>query len=347
MPRAVPSDFVKNTGNCATFATCSYAPDQIFGAQVELSHGSAKLAVQGSLLERSTPLASDVVRSADRISDGQRLVRALGSRRSRRRLPRGCAAGSDDTPIAPHPSWRSAKPLYLSVNVLAGPLSLLFEGKHYRRFFPLLANVSPLRAREFSTLAASAPPTTEALYTDTEFENFNTCVSGGRLRGDLALSRIVSVYSWAGYYQSFAESVANDACAVGRDTRNRILDTAVGVELRSLDRRSKMDISFGSRFDDTDRAIATDNGTTHVFYREDLHTPPRHLVPRRPMSHSSFKVGTGAVIKPWAAPARRGAKATSCSASTTPHIGRRHSASPTTPTPPCRPPTSTANSATA
>ncbi len=117
-------------------------------------------------------------------------------------------------------------------------------------------------------LAASAPPTTEALFIDTAFEGFNTCVSGGRLRADLALSRIATVYAWAGYYESFAESLANEACRVGKDTRNRILDSATGVELHSRDRRSKADVSFGSRIDDSDRALLTDDGKTHVFYRE-------------------------------------------------------------------------------
>src|SRR6187551_2902010 len=70
MPRAVATDFVPDTGDCKTFATCSYAPDRIFGAQAEVSHKSAKLAIQGSWLERSIPLANDVVRSAERITTG-------------------------------------------------------------------------------------------------------------------------------------------------------------------------------------------------------------------------------------------------------------------------------------
>ena len=267
MPRAVSTDFAPNTGNCATFATCSYAPDQIFGSQVELSHGSSKFAVQGSLLERSTSLGDDVVRNASQIATGSASLELadLGGH--------GGAyvelALQDLTPADRTSSKLSpGEALYLSVNVLEGPLSLLFEGKHYRRFFPLLANISPLRAREFSTLAASAPPTTEALFLDTEFESFNTCVSGGRLRSDVALSNVASVYAWAGYYESFAESAANDSCRVSRDTRNRILDSATGFELHSRDRHSKADVSVGSRFDDTDRALPTNSGDTRVFYRE-------------------------------------------------------------------------------
>ena len=267
MPRAVATDFVPDTGDCKTFGTCSYAPDRIFGAQAEVSHKSAKLAIQGSQLLRSTPLSNDIVRSADRITTGSasfELADLAGHGGAYLEVALQDLRHADPST----PKLALGQAVYLSVNVLAGPVTLLFEGKHYRRFFPLLANVSTLRAREFSLLAASAPPTTEALFIDTAYEGFNTCVSGGRLRGDVALSRIVSVYSWAGYYQTFAESLANENCEVSKQTRNRVLDTAVGVELRSRDRRSKMDISFGSRADDTDRDLPTDHGTTNVFYRE-------------------------------------------------------------------------------
>jgi len=267
MPRAVATDYVSDTGDCRTFATCSYAPDRIFGGQAEVSHKSAKFALQGSWLQRSTPLSNDLVRSADRIATGSasfELADLGGHGGAYLEVALQDLRHAESST----PKLDLGQAVYLSVNVLAGPLSLLFEGKHYRRFFPLLANVSPLRAREFGMLAASAPPTTEALFIDTAFEGFNTCVSGGRLRGDLALSRIASVYGWAGYYESFAESLANETCQVSKDTRNRVLDSAAGVELRSRDRRSKADISFGSRVDDTDRALLTDHGETHVFYRE-------------------------------------------------------------------------------
>jgi len=267
MPRAVPSDFVRDTGQCATFASCSYAPDRLFGGQLELSRGSAKLALQGSLLTRSTPLNDDIVRSARRVATGSaslELSDLAGHGAAYLELALQDLTPADASAAKPAPGGA----LYLSVNASAGPLELLFEGKHYRRFFPLLANVSPLRAREFSTLAASAPPTTEALFTDTEFENFNTCVSGGRLRADLALSPRATIYAWLGYSESFDESLSNDACHVSRATRNRVWDITSGFELHSTDRKSKANLSVGSRADDTDRALVTDAGETQVFYRE-------------------------------------------------------------------------------
>ncbi len=270
MPRAVASDFVPDTGNCATFATCSYAPDRIFGGQVEASHGSLKAAVQASLLERSTPLDNDTVRAANRIATGSasfELSNLAGHGAAYLEVALQDLHPADPTT----PKLDPGEAAYLSVNLHEGPVDLLFEGKHYRRFFPLLANVSPLRAREFSTLAASAPPTTEALFTDTEFENFNTCVSGGRARADVALSPIATAYAWLGYYESFDESAANDACTVSRETRDRIWDMASGFELRSRDRRAKADVSIGARDDTSDRELATDSGQTSVFYREIYH----------------------------------------------------------------------------
>ncbi len=343
MPRAVGTDFAPDTGNCATSATCSYAPDRILGGQLEISHKSAKFAIQGSFLQRTTPLANDVVRSADRMATGSasfELADLAGHGGAYLEVALQDLGHTDPTT----PKLDLGQAVYLSVNVLSGPLSLLFEGKHYRRFFPLLANVSPLRAREFSMLAASAPPTTEALFTDTEFEGFNTCVSGGRLRADLELSKIVSAYAWAGYYESFAESLANEACRVGRDTRNRILDSATGFELHSRDRRSKAELSVGSRFDDSDRAVQTDTGATHVFYREVYTRHQAALSPRWAVRARAPRLAPAVATKPSAAPAPPGAKATSSSASTTRPVGPPPSASPTTRTPPCRPLTSMASS---
>jgi hypothetical protein len=267
MPRAVASDFAPDTGNCSNFATCSYAPDRIYGGQVEVSRGAQKLGLQASLMDRDSPLANDVVRSSRRIATGSVSLELsdLGGHGAAYLE----AALQDLTQNGPTtPKLQPGQALYLSVSVQAGFVDLLFEGKHYRRFFPLLANVSPLRAREFSTVAASAPPTTEALFTDTEFESFNTCVSGGRLRADIALSPIVSAYTWLGYYESFDESVANDACTVSSATRNRVWDMASGFELSRPDHSAKANLSIGGRADDSDHTLASDRGPTRVFYRE-------------------------------------------------------------------------------
>ena len=73
--------------------------------------------------------------------------------------------------------------IYGAVALIEKPLTFTFEGKHYRRFFPMRSNVDTAHAREFSLVQYSAPPTTEAFWVDTEFEGMNTCVSGGRAQG--------------------------------------------------------------------------------------------------------------------------------------------------------------------
>ena len=157
--------------------------------------------------------------------------------------------------------------VYLAASWADDAFSLLFEGKHYRRFFPLLANVSTSRAREFALLQYSAPPTTEEIGNDTQFENFNTCVTGARLRGEANLEPQTSVYSWLGRYSSFAESVSNSDCETGAANENRVWDVATGFEQRL--RGGKIDVSFGARFDDTQRTLETRSGGTTVFYREE------------------------------------------------------------------------------
>jgi hypothetical protein len=144
------------------------------------------------------------------------------------------------------------------------------EGKHYRRFFPLQANLDVGRAREFSLVQYNAPPTTGAFWLDTEFEGFNTCVSGGRARADVQVGKDESLFAWVGRYYSWNESVSNEECRVTSDNKNSVWDFATGMELDSQQRRSRANTVVGSRFDDTSRELddPLSGGPTHVFYRE-------------------------------------------------------------------------------
>jgi hypothetical protein len=123
------------------------------------------------------------------------------------------------------------------------------------------------RAREFSLLQYNAPPTTEDLGNDTQFENFNTCVTGGRIRGEAHLTRSDSARAWLGRYSSWAESASNTDCEIRADYENRVWDAAVGFEHRIPG--GKLDLSVGTRFDDAGRELDTPSGATHVFYREE------------------------------------------------------------------------------
>jgi hypothetical protein len=158
--------------------------------------------------------------------------------------------------------------VYGSATVVEFPWVFLLEAKHYRRLFPLYANVNTASAREFSLLAWNAPPTGEAPYVDTEFEGFNTCVSGARLRTDSELARGVSVFGWLGYWQTFAERAVNERCEISDDKQNDVVDVATGMELTSRDLGSRGLVTVGARNDQTKTELVTPEGPTRSFYRE-------------------------------------------------------------------------------
>jgi hypothetical protein len=273
MPRAIETDFAPDTGDCATMLTCSYAPDRIAAGQFSFELGTTRLATQGSLLVRQEALSPDLVRSARRIVTASQSVETTS---------RGGAIsaylevagqklsdiGGDTGDTAARPEIDAGHALYATATLVEAPWAFLLEAKHYRRFFPLYANVSTARAREFSQSAWSAPPTGEAPYVDTEFEGFNTCVSGARLRTDAELARGISAFGWLGYWQTFAERGVNERCETGDENQNDVFDLASGFELTSRDRGSRGIVTVGSRFDDTKTEIVTPEGTTTSFYRE-------------------------------------------------------------------------------
>lgn len=267
MPRAISTDFVPRAEDCARGGTCSYAPDRLLAGQIELSLAEATLGSQGSLLLRSAALGPDAVRTADRIVTASQSLD----------LPRVAEHGSLYLEAAlqklghdgaNEPRLPLGYALYGSASWVERRFSVLLEGKHYRGFFPLAANVSTARAREFAQLQYSAPPTTEELWNDTEFGNFNTCVSGGRVKGEAHVSRAHSAVAWLGHYRSFAESASNEECDTKAKHENRIWDLAVGIDARPASRRAKWEVTGGTRFDDADRELAGPDGPTRAFYRE-------------------------------------------------------------------------------
>src|SRR5690606_2651753 len=165
-------------------------------------------------------LSPDIVRSARQILTVSQSIEAFRLGRHGTAYVEGAvqklthSAGTPDVPLG--------HAVYLAATWIEPRYSLLAEAKHYRRFFPLLANVSTARAREFSLVQYSAPPTTEEPWTDTELEGFNTCVTGGRLRPAFHFDRARSAYAWIGHYRTFAESVANERCTVSAENENRV-----------------------------------------------------------------------------------------------------------------------------
>jgi hypothetical protein len=266
MPRTVGTDFVTRGTDCASTPTCTYAPDRVVAGQLSFDFGRVVVEAQGSHLARQAALSPDAVRSASGITT------ASGSATLTTPDGRGSlaveAAGQELAYAGRAADLPAGLGVYASGSYDLSPVVLLVEARHYRRFFPLYANVNVGAAREFSQVAWSAPPTTEASYVDSELGNFATCVSGGRARADYALGRGVSAFGWLGFWQTFGEQAENERCTIAHEFRNDVLDLASGFELRSRDARSRATFTVGARFDESARAIATAQGPTHAFYRE-------------------------------------------------------------------------------
>lgn len=266
MPRAIRTDFSPNTGDCATTPTCTFAPDRLLASQIELDVRPLKLGTQTSYLKRQPALSPDLVRSATDVLTASQSIGAATNDGSVDLYAEGVVqklfAASSNPELDP------GYAVFVSGTVTHLPVVLLVEAKHYRRFFPLRANVDTGQAREFSLLAWSAPPTTEDPANDTEYDNFNSCVTGGRARGDYRVRSGVSVFSWLGHYQTWSESASNDRCDLDDQHRNRVWDSAVGLDLASSSGNSRGKISTGTRFDDTDQTHKVPGGATNVYYRE-------------------------------------------------------------------------------
>jgi hypothetical protein len=267
MPRSIETDFLRRAP--------TYAPDRLVGGQVEIATDDFKLGTQATLLDRQPALSASAIRSADMLTGSQSIeipdfdghgagylevaLQKLSSAEPCDRDEGGC------NPVYEQPGYA----VYASVSLLEQPVSLLVEGRHYRRFFPLSANIDTHRAAEFSIVQYSAPPTTEAFWIDTEFEAFNTCVSGGRARADVHVGKDESLFAWVARYYTWAESVSNESCEISDQNLNRVWDVASGLEITAQRRKSRYNSTLGGRIDETDREIThLQGGGTHVFYQE-------------------------------------------------------------------------------
>lgn len=211
-------------------------------------------------------LASDPARAAGRISNASLVFE----------LPQLPESGALYVEYAHQ--WRAATrvpgtepgaggALYASLNLNPRPFTLTAEFKHYRSFYPLAAHVDVARAREFTPIQYSTPPTTEAVWNDTQFEHFNTCVTGGRLRNDVELAPGISLLSWVGHYHTWGERSSD--CSPSMETLNRVWDVAGGIETASRDRQRKLNLALGTRFDSSARPFTTVAGhAATAYYRE-------------------------------------------------------------------------------
>ena len=171
----------------------------------------------------------------------------------------------------------SGHAIYASASFNAGPVAFSLEGKSYRNFFPLSANIDTANkafgAPEYSLIAYNQVPIVDPTYTETiSGGSPNVCIDGGRGRVDYRFSRETAVYAWLGRSTSWTEKPGrNDAvCTIDPSTRSDTWDTAVGMELALEGGKSHVRAWVGART--TDLPVATEaaplGGLTTTFYRE-------------------------------------------------------------------------------
>jgi hypothetical protein len=178
---------------------------------------------------------------------------------------------------------------YVSASVTGGPVSFSLEGKHYRNFFPLSANVditSPgFSAPEFSLVTYSQPPTAEPIYSEVVSGGSpNVCNTGGRARLDYRYDRETSLYAWAGRYTSWSEVPGQDlshGCTIAasvtdpmtmkvRAVQTDIWDAATGLDLGFQKGATHIKAWVGVRTSDTAVPELTQGEAEPItaFYRE-------------------------------------------------------------------------------
>jgi hypothetical protein len=177
--------------------------------------------------------------------------------------------------------------VYASASVNAGPVSLSLEGKHYRNFFPLSANIDSTTpgfgAPEFSLVTYSQAPTAEPVYTEIVSGGApGVCVTGGRGRIDYRYNRETSLYAWLGGYTSWSEIPATDlasGCVIAPSAningtevplQTYIWDAATGVDLGFANGQTHVKAWVGARTSDTAVPELTQAQITPItaFYRE-------------------------------------------------------------------------------
>jgi hypothetical protein len=162
---------------------------------------------------------------------------------------------------------RDGHAVYASASANGGPFALTVEGKHYRQFFPLGANINANSSvNEFSLIQYSAPPTTLPVYVDTEANFFNTCVTGGRGRLDARVTSDLLVYGWLGRYATWAET-GPPTCEIEDQNRNDVWDAAVGMEAHFEKKKSHAFVWIGAR-DDQRAERDPVSEPSDVYYRE-------------------------------------------------------------------------------
>lgn len=163
--------------------------------------------------------------------------------------------------------------IYANVNFIFGPISATLEGKHYRSFSPLGANIdlvsAGFSAPEFSIAQYSVVPTAESIYIQF-IGSPNVCNTGGRLRLDGSVSDDFRVYMWGGRYTSFTEADPNNInCDTNDPLRTDTWDGAAGMDMTLQEGKSHYVVWIGGRSQNHPvDVIPNQFGPNDVFYRE-------------------------------------------------------------------------------
>jgi len=150
------------------------------------------------------------------------------------------------------------------------------EGKHYRSFLPLKANIDvnnkAFGAPEFSLVSYNQPPTAESTYVE-QIGSPNICITGGRAKVDAKLGKSASLFAWAGHFVSFTESnTQNTTCDTADEFRTNTWDVAAGNDISLEGGKSHAIASIGARLTDHEPVpedpADPEPTPTNVFYRE-------------------------------------------------------------------------------
>ncbi|MSP24921.1 MAG: hypothetical protein EXR75_07085 [Myxococcales bacterium] len=165
--------------------------------------------------------------------------------------------------------------VYANVNVTAGAVAATLEGKHYRSFFALGANIDagapPFGAPELNLVTYSRPPNAESIYTE-PLGTPDLCNTGGRGRLDFTVAPEKKVFAWLGRYLSYSEiDATNNECNTDDELRTDTWDSAAGLELSLQRGATHYGGWLGARF--VDRAVSAVQNSeipvdSSVFYRE-------------------------------------------------------------------------------
>ena len=157
--------------------------------------------------------------------------------------------------------------LYASLVNSGGRITNTVEMKSYRNFRPLAASVNISKASAFANIAYSAPPTAEPVIADSQFFDFNVCVTGARDRLDYRLTEQVLVYGTFGYFVTKSEQPTGGCDKYGRSTatdkdgtEDFVSDVSVGTEWRFDDDKSIAFLNLNGRHDE--------KGTGDFYYDE-------------------------------------------------------------------------------